>query len=66
MTLERASELVVAISNIDKINRIETGELGTKAPDLFAHFVEFFQMNDEQIMEFAGLCGFNALETKYF
>lgn len=65
MTLERASELVVAISNIDRINRMD-GFVGTKAPDLFAHFVEFFQMNDEQIMEFAELCGFNTLETKYF
>jgi len=65
MTLERASELVIAINNIDRINRIETGEMGTKAPDLFAHFVEYFRMNDEQILEFATLCGFTTLERKY-
>jgi hypothetical protein len=67
MTLERASELVIALNNLDRLKRIETGEMGTNAPDLFAHFVDYFKMRDEQIMEFAELCGFNILnEIKSF
>lgn len=48
MTLERASEIVQSLreNNIDH------------AQDLFAHFVNYFDLTDENIKYFAVLCGY--------
>jgi hypothetical protein len=51
MTLERAAELVSAL-------RVAYPQDET-APDLFAHFVDHFDLQSEtQLKQFAELCGF--------
>jgi hypothetical protein len=51
MTLERAAELVSAL-------RVAYPQDET-APDLFAHFVDHFDLQGEtQLKQFAELCGF--------
>ena len=49
MTIERAAEIVAYIKVFDP---------ETRAIDLFTHFVEFFNLKDEAITEFARQCGF--------
>lgn len=56
MTLERAAELVSAL-------RVAYPQDET-APDLFAHFVEHFDLRGEtQLKQFAELCGFTVVHS---
>ena len=56
MTLERAAELVSAL-------RVAYPQADT-ATDLFAHFVEHFDLRGEtQLKQFAELCGFMVVHS---
>ena len=53
MTLERASELVAAMQEVDS----------DKAVELFAHFVDYFDLYDTTLVDFAVMSGFPIAEN---
>lgn len=53
MTLERASEIV---------NALREARSGTKAEDLFSHFVDVLKLeNQDELEMFAEMCGYGIL-----